>query len=226
MYAGDLITARAPENPEGPGTILRMKSDGSETTILADTVGAVRALVVAGTNIFFSDRGGTREVSVDGGEVRQLDDAIAISFSVSGSTIYLSGESLLAIDTNTLATSVVIDEPALYPLACGDAVCWVAGSMLSSELVRLSTDGSRETLATGLHEVHALAFDGENFFLTMGAAGLELLRVPAQGGDATLVTAKRAFNLAFDDECLYWAGLDGIFAMSRAMARVTNAGAL
>lgn len=94
-------------------------------------------------------------------------------------------------------------ERAVFPTACGSAVCWISGPTLSSELVRQDANGSRMTLATGLSQVHALAFADGNLFLTMGAASLGLTRIPAEGGVSTLVTDTPAINLAWDDECLY-----------------------
>jgi hypothetical protein len=217
-----VIYGRAPLRGQIVGGIDRFEEREGRVDVLSETNGDPMGLVADSNKIFFTDNDGTKSIGVDGGELHTLATAKAYSLGLIGSTLYMGGGSLTSVAVDGGSISVLDADPALYPLACGDAVCWIAGAPLVSRLAQLGQDGWRRTLASDVTQAHALVSDGTNFFVTVGAVGLSLLRVPAAGGSSFLVATEPATSLALDDDCLYWAGAAGIFDISRAVADVAD----
>ena len=219
----DVFFGRAAPREQTSGALDRLDENGDRVTTLTETRGELKGLVVNSDRVFFADDDGTRSVRIDGGEQRLLSSSHqTYSLGLVGSTLYMGGSSLTSVAVDGGDASIVANEPALYPLACDDAVCWIAGAPLAATLARLGKDGHRTTLAPDVTEAHALLYDGNNFFVTVGAVGLSLLRVPVAGGSSFLVATEPATSLALDDDCLYWAGAAGIFSISRAVADVAD----
>jgi len=94
-----------------------------------------------------------------------------------------------------------------------DGVLWEAKPDGSPPIARLS--GFAEPLQT--------VFDGASFFVTQGAIGAGVWRVPRSGGVGFAFGLEKGGgveSMALDEECLYWGGFQGVFSLSRAAADV------
>jgi hypothetical protein len=91
------------------------------------------------------------------------------------------------------------------------------------ELMRLAPAGTPVVLFQGFTEPHGLVFDGTDFFFTVGAGGLALFRVPSAGGTAAVVESEVGISgVAFDEACIYWSSVSGIWSLARSTADVAG----
>ncbi len=218
----------------GLGAVLRIPLAGGEPTMLAPAKLGMGALVVDDKNVYFVDAEGTESVSLAGGAVRTLSQpGTPISLALIGDTLYMADikdglQDGTISSVPTAGGDVTVLAQGLsnpWPMtACGTDLCWFEGvsqSSFAARLVRMAADGGTpKMLAQGFLEPHAIVFDGKYFFITDGSIGIDILRVPAAGGEPVRVTSNAAFDLALDDECLYWSNAAGIWSMSLAAARV------
>jgi hypothetical protein len=163
-----------------------------------------------------------------GGNVRRLTNKQGFSLTLSsGKLLAIARPGIVEVPVDGGSTTdLVQDAGALWPIDCGSSICWTSVmSFMSAAIMR--KDGAADpvvvTQSDSLGEAHDLIFDGRNFFVTAGAGGGLLYRVPAEGGQPLLLAINSGLTaLAMDDTCIYWSSIDGIFSLSREAADAAN----
>jgi hypothetical protein len=208
--------------------VLHVPLDGGPATTLATASGRVMGFTANDSTVYFVDQGGVKSVPAAGGSVQTLTDAIPES--VTG--IALVGVNLIVTTVNLADTSggAVFSVPfqggtptllaaqqssASFPMACGADVCWWTGAPASAMgptgpgfIARLQ-NGSVTTISALVYP-WSVAFDGSNFFETVGCdiCSGTLVRIAASGRPATTMTP--AGFAAVDDECVYFSVVIGL----------------
>jgi hypothetical protein len=207
----------------GDGTneeVLSVPSHGGSATTLATSNGFVRGLATDGHGVYFVDSAGLKGVPVTGGNVQLLSDAIGsepTGVAVVGSNLVATGGNVVLSVPIQGGPSTALggQQPnAEFPMACGSDTCWWTGAPASAMgptgpgyIARLA-NGSVTTISAPVYP-WSLAFDGTNFFETVGCdlCSGTLLRIPPSG--TSPVTMGSAGFVAVDDECAYLSVLDG-----------------
>jgi hypothetical protein len=216
------IFSQAHGDDAGAGAIVTVPAEGGEPTIIALTTGLANALVADDANVYFVDGEGTKSVPLGGGTVRTLATERPYSLGLSGRTLYLADLDTGAISSVSIEggpITVLTSDPggALYPRACGEALCWVSGPALDAALKQLVPGGTPTVLATGFRQLHDFVFDGKYFFLS--TEHLLLQRVPRDGGAPLVIQSQGLItSLDLDDACLYWSSARGIFSWALSAA--------
>jgi hypothetical protein len=214
---------QAPQAAGANGALLRVANDAQEPMKLADSEGFISAIAIDDTTIYFSDEGGTKSLPLRGGSVRVLSSNTTGSLVVVGETLYLSDNGVYAVSIETGQMTLLDSDVQVRELtACGADLCWLSGSALQGRIVRRLLDGESRVIADNLLQPHKLAVDQGGYFVTTGAAGLALLRVPASAGSVSMVWGGGALALALTADCLYWSTMNAIYGMSRAAADAAN----
>jgi hypothetical protein len=224
-----VIFGEAGGSDGGAGAIISLPAYGGSATVLAPTKGVAQALVVDDKNVYFVDAEATKSVPLTGGPVGMLATLVPFSLGVAGGTLYLadfSKDTVSSVPIDGGQVTVLANSLAgpLYPVTCGQNLCWVnAGLMRQGTLMQLAPGGPPVVLAGGLTEPHDLVFDGSNFFVTTGGGGLWLYRVPSDGGMPMLVESESGItSMTLDETCLYWSSIRGISSLARSAADVAG----
>jgi hypothetical protein len=212
----------------GAGAFVSIPAGGGPGLVLAAAKGQAQAFVTDGQNVYFADTEATKSVPLTGGSVRTIA-GVASSLGVADGTLYLadfSGGTIASVPTvggpvTVLATNQVGPEG---PMRCGSNLCWLNfESAFQISLMRLAPGGTPVVLASGFSEVYDWVFDGNNFFVTSGAGGLSLDRIPSDGGVPAVAESEIGItSMALDNDCLYWASLKGISALALSAADVAG----
>jgi hypothetical protein len=175
--------------------------------------------------VFFGDGAGVEVVALSAGNPTHVSSTIPFSANLIGSDLVIAdfnNNQVSRISTTTLATQPIATAQVgpLYPLACGDAICWInAGDAHSAGSVLRAVPGdSPQVIATSasLHHPHAFTFDGADFFATVDAAGGELTRVRSADGSVQVLSIMHGDGgVAVDDHCVYYSNFDGIFSLAK-----------
>lgn len=228
-----IVFSEALGDKGGPGAIASIPRGGGSVTILASTQGSALALVADADRAYFVDDEGTKSVPLAGGPVRRLTSSRADSLGVIGNKLYLTevpqgALSSLPLGGGALTVLAAGETGALYPIACGPDLCWMnEKSFMDAALERLAPGGAPVVVAESgaLAEFYALVFDGQNFFVTAGAGGASVSRIPWTGGTVDFVWGDMGTTgLALDENCLYWSSSRGIFSLALSAADVAGAG--
>jgi hypothetical protein len=221
---GGVYVAQAEPNVGGNGALLSIANDSQEPVKIADSEGRIGAIAFTSANVYFADDGGIKSVPILGGRTQTVAKLTAGSLLVMGDTLYAS-----VIEQGVYALSLQTGHEAMFdsdPLAleltdCGQSLCWLSGAALDGRIVRRALIGdASEILASGLSEPHDLAFDTKNLFVSTGAFGLALMRLPSSGGQVDTIWGGGATNLAANEHCLYWSTKDLIYDLSVTAADV------
>jgi hypothetical protein len=126
------------------------------------------------------------------------------------------------ISTTTGAVQPIATGQAapLYPLACGDAICWInAGTALKpGAIMRAAPGGDPQTVAThaALYHPHGFVFDGTDFYVTADTFSGALTRVHAADGSVHFISGLPGDGtVAVDDRCVYLSAFGGIFSIAK-----------
>jgi hypothetical protein len=205
----------------GTDELVSVAAKGGEATVLATTSGIATAIVTDDQNVYFVDHEGTKSVPLTGGTIRTLGPVV-FSIGVAGQKLYLAGATLSSVPVQGGPITVVAsDQSSMFPIGCGSTVCWLDSD---GQLMRLGPGGTPVVLFQGFTEPHALVFDGNDFFFTVGASGLALFRVPSAGGTGAVVESEVGITgLALDEACIYWSSISGIWSLARSTADVAGA---
>lgn len=207
--------------------IISVPTAGGPAKTLATTNGPVVAFTASETAVYFVDTSGVQSVPVTGGRVQVLTDAIATSatgLAIVGANLVVTASELagsgagtvysLPIQGGSMATLATQQQSASFPLACGSDVCWWTGAPPSAVaptgpgyIARLA--GAKVTTISAPVYPWSLAFDGLNFFETVGCdiCPGSLVRIAPSGAPA--ITMTTAAFVAVDDECVYFSVAEG-----------------
>jgi hypothetical protein len=204
------------------GEVRSVSVTGGAATVTAMSSSMISAVAADAGSIYFADDEGVKQISRATSAVTQLSNASATSLSIDGSALYLTniGTGMVArfdLASNKLELLADNQSGPEFARACDADVCWTNAG--DGSVLRLSDGASPQVLVTDVREPHALAVDGDNLFITSGAGGLRLTRVPISGGKSVDVASEAGMTgLTLSANCLYWSSLNGISAMSRAAA--------
>jgi hypothetical protein len=224
LVTGSSVVVAESFNGTKGNAIIALPTSGGSPITLATADGITVSLVTDGTDVYFSDRGGTKVVPLAGGAVQTLTTKTGY--------LGLAGLALLIADTeggnvfsipasggtpSTIATNQVNPE---FPVTNGSEVCWIdalpcAGLPDGSTCVAGQGEGAIVCIAPDAAPVaiaesplfylpRRMLFDGESFFVTTALdASLDgdLSRVPAAGGKPTLIA--HADTMAIAGGCVY-----------------------
>jgi hypothetical protein len=222
----------------GDGTneqVLSVPIQGGKDTILATSGGFVRGLATDGLDVYFVDSVGLKSVAVTGGSVQLLSDAIGpepTGLAVVGSNLVVTaGGTVIAVPIRGgLPTMLAPPQPnAEFPMACGRDTCWWTGAPPSAMgptgpgyIARLRA-GSVTTISAPVYP-WSIAFDGSNFFETVGCdlCSGTLLRISPSGTPPVTMTS--AGFVAVDDECAYVSVVEGFDLPSSADGGIAGTG--
>lgn len=215
-----VVYTRAGQSLEDPELIVSHHLDDGESMILAQGSGRIYALTGDAEQVYFIDGDAVNSVSLNGSEVQNLRSPRVNSIRLADQTLYLADDgtvSALSIETREIREVARDQAWPMYPLRCGNDVCWTnVGGLFASTIVRAAPGQMPRVLASGFSEPHDLVFDGQQFFLSSGAGGLRLDRIPAEGGEPSTVAGGIGMaSLALDDDCLYWADFEGVWSILR-----------
>jgi hypothetical protein len=221
--------------------ILGVSFQGGTAQTLATSSGRIFGFGADSTEVYFVDAAGTHALPLGGGLARLLTDQFNDSnwgsffgerVSVIGSNLVVPAKAssdagsdqgaIWAIPLQggapqTLATGQ--PNPA-FPMPCGSDICWwtgatpagVAGTGGPGAIERLDASGNLSALPDAPFFPWSLAFDGNDFFETIGCDACDgnLVRIPADGSAA--VPMGPGTYVAVDDSCAYWSTTRGIFS--------------
>jgi hypothetical protein len=230
IVGDQLVFSQGARTTDGTGAIMRLARSGGEPVMLAETVGLQAAPVVADdANAYFVDEEGTKRAPIEGGDVKRLSTLVPFSLGLSDGALLMAsfgGGTIVAVSRDGGDETVLAEGQGgpLYPIACGEDVCWVNANRIGeSALMRRSPDGRITVVGAGFSQPHALVFDGTSFFVTAGAGGHSLVRIPAEGGDSIFAYGEAGLShLALNDDCLFWSSASTVTAVSRAAADVAG----
>jgi hypothetical protein len=207
--------------------IVAVPLQGGNETILATSHARVWALTADDNNAYFADSDGIKSVPLAGGDAQLLNaETSQITPGVTGLAVV--GSNVIAtlaagqegevvsvpIQGGSLTTLATQQPSASFPMACNSDTCWWTGAAPSlfgptgaGYIARL-TDAGVTTLAGRVYP-WSIAFDGSNFFETVGCDECPgtLLRIPSSG--APLVPMVSAGSVAVDDACAYFSVVAG-----------------
>ncbi len=206
----------------GDGTneqVLSVPIQDGKDTVLATSSGFVRGLATDGHDVYFVDSVGLKSVSVTGGSVQLLSDQIGpepTGLAVIGSNLVVTaGAAVLSVPIQGgPPTALGGQQPnAEFPMACGQDTCWWTGPAVglgpagSGYIARLAS-GSVTTIAAP-ESPWSLAFDGSNFFETVGCdlCTGTLVRISPSGAPPVAMTS--AGFVAVDEQCAYFSVVFG-----------------
>jgi hypothetical protein len=205
--------------------IIRVPTAGGPAAMLAATNGRVIAFTANEVAVYFVDQRGLQSVPVTGGPAQILADEIpgnATGIAIVGDGLIVttsdfegSGAVLaVPIQGGPPTTLAARQQSASFPLACGSDVCWWTGAPHSAMtpagpgyIARLG--GAQVTTISAPMYPSSLAFDGSNFFETVGCdlCPGTLVRISPSGTAA--VTMTTAGFVTVDDECAYFSVANG-----------------
>ncbi len=238
LVTGDsVVFVQAGSSADGApsGEVVRIGLQGGPTTVLASdriargTIFGPNAVLASdGQNVYFAAADGTKSVPLAGGAVQTLT-AHTGSIALVGSDLVVAdstAEGLYRVPSGGGAETTLVTglSGQLGPVVgCGSTVCWAGAVEVTPSqqgtgtLMQLGPSGAH-TLASdpALYVVYRLAFDGSTFFATMLADASigTLATVPADGGSPS--GGGSGSGLAVDDECLYLAGVQGVYSIQKA----------
>jgi hypothetical protein len=218
--------------------IISVPIQGGQDTILATSSGFISGLATDGHDVYFVDSVGLKSVALTGGSVQLLTNQIGLEptgLAVVGSNLVVTAGGTGVTDGGTLVTTggSVVAVPiqggpptmlappqpnASFPMACGPDICWYTGASPSAMGPAMGPEGSGYiarlaggNVTTIPAQVYpwSLAFDGSNFFETVGCdvcPGTLVRIAPTGTAQVTMVTAGFA---AVDDECAYFSVAEG-----------------
>lgn len=219
-----VYVAQYPASDGGGGSLVRISNGTTTPKQLAQSVGPIAAFAWSADAIFFADDEGIKRLPIGGGEARKLSSILGESLVFAGGRLYAAviESGVVVCDPDTGDTTTFDADPAARELrVCGSALCWLSGSALNGSIVRRPWTGDSRVLADGLLEPHSLAVDDHSVFVTTGAFGLVLKRVPLEGGSAVQVVTGST-GLVSNKNCLYWSTLNEIYGMSLESADVAE----
>jgi hypothetical protein len=134
-----VIFAEAGGSDGGAGAIISLPAYGGSATVLATTNGVAQALVVDDKNVYFADAEATKSVPLTGGPVRTLAALVPFSLGVAGGTLYLADfsrdmVSSVPIDGGQVTVLANSQAGPLYPVTCGQNLCWVNAGLCARGL--------------------------------------------------------------------------------------------
>ena len=207
--------------------IVAVPLEGGNETILATSHARVWALTADENNAYFADSDGIKSVPLTGGDAQLLNaETSQITPGVTGLAVV--GSNVIAtlatgqdgevvsvpIQGGSLTTLATQQPNASFPMSCNSDICWWTGAPPSlfgptgpGYIARL-TDSGVTTIAGQVYP-WSIAFDGSDFFETVGCdlcAGT-LIRIPSSG--APLVPMGSAGSVAVDDRCAYFSVVFG-----------------
>lgn len=214
--------------------IISVPIQGGQDTILATSSGFISGLATDGHDVYFVDSVGLKSVALTGGSVQLLTNQIGLEptgLAVVGSNLVVTAGGTGVTDGGTLVTTggSVVAVPiqggpptmlappqpnASFPMACGPDICWYTGASPSamgpegSGYIARLAGGNVTTIPAQVYP-WSLAFDGSNFFETVGCdvcPGTLVRIAPTGTAQVTMVTAGFA---AVDDECAYFSVAEG-----------------
>jgi hypothetical protein len=200
--------------------VLSVPIQGGKETALATSSGFVRGLATDGHDVYFVDSAGLESVPATGGPVQLLSDQIGplpTGIAVVGSNLVVTaGGTVVSVPIGGgPPTTLAPQQPnTQFPMACGPDTCWWTGAQPSAMgptgpgyIARLH-GGSVTTISAPVYP-WSLAFDGSNFFETVGCdlCSGTLLRISPSGTPP--ITMSSAGFVAVDDECAYLSVVDG-----------------
>jgi hypothetical protein len=222
----------------GDGTneqVLSVPIQGGKDTILATSSGSLGGLTTDGHDVYFVDSVGLKSVAVTGGSVQLLSDQIGpepTGLAVVGSNLVVTaGGSVVAVPIQGGPPMMLAPQQpnAEFPMACGPDTCWWTGAPPSpmgptgpGYIARL--DGGTVTTISAPVYPWSLAFDGSNFFETVGCdvCSGTLVRISPSGMPA--ITMASAGFVAVDDECAYFSVVGGFELPSAADGGIPGTG--
>jgi hypothetical protein len=229
--------------------IISVPIQGGQDTILATSSGFISGLATDEHDVYFVDSVGLKSVALTGGSVQLLTDQIGLEptgLAVVGSNLVVTAGGTGVTDGGTLVTTggSVVAVPiqggpptmlappqpnAEFPMACGLDTCWWTGAPASAMgptgpgyIARLAS-GSVTTVSAPVYP-WSLAFDGSNFFETVGCdvCSGTLVRISPSGTPP--VTMASAGFVAVDDECVYFSVVEGFGLPSGADGGIPGTG--
>jgi hypothetical protein len=222
--------------PSGPGddeSIVGVPKGGGCPTTLATSSGRILGFGGGEPSVVFVDGAGLKSVPASGGSVQILNDQLrgggygwmlAVVGSRVVATTSAQGGQIVAVPVQGGAlTTLAAQQPnaALIP-SCGADICWWTGPIPSAfqeangpspgpaYIARLAPRGRPTIVVQAPVYPWSLAFDGTDFFETVGCDECDgvLVRIPASG--AAPVSMGIATQVAVDDTCAYWSTRAGI----------------
>ena len=218
--------------------IVAVPIQGGNAKTLATSSGQVLGFAADEKNVYFADSVGIQSVPMAGGAVRLLTDPIgaqAFALAVVGSNLVvtdLSGTVRSVPTQGGQPTTLATQQPgASFPMPCNSDTCWMIGgppvmsttpAVGQGSIVRLSASGMTTIPAPG--GAWSLAFDGSDFFETVGCdvCSGSLVRIPSSG--AAPVTMGDAGFVAVDDACVYFSVLGGFNLPSQGDSGLSGSG--
>jgi hypothetical protein len=208
----------------GDGTneqVVSVPIQSGQETILATSSGSVVGLAADGDDVYFVDSAGLKSVPATGGGVQLLSNLIGsqpTGLAVVGPNLVVTaGGAVVSVPIGGgPPTTLASQQPnAEFPMPCGPDTCWWTGAPPSpmgptgpGYIARLHA-GSVTTISAPVYP-WSLAFDGSNFFETVGCdlcSGTLVRMAPA--GTPPPVTMISASFVAVDDECAYFSVVEG-----------------
>jgi hypothetical protein len=225
----------------GDGTneqVLGVPIQGGSATTLATSSGFVRGLATDGHDVYFVDSAGLKSVPMTGGSVQLLADASGWDTSglavVGSNLVVTAGSAVLSVPIQGGPPAALGGQQpnAEFPMACGPDTCWWTDAPASAlgptgagyigHIARLAS-GSVTTIPAPVSP-WSIAFDGSNFFETVGCdvCSGTLVRMSASGAPAVTMTS--ASFVAVDDECAYFSVLMGLDLPSKGDGGIPGTG--
>jgi hypothetical protein len=237
--------------PTNNEQIISVPIQGGKATTLATSSGFIDGFAADAQDVYFVDSVGLESVAMAGGSVQLLTDQIDLEptgLAVVGSNLVVTAGGTGVTDGGILVTtggSVVAvpleggppttlapQQPnAGFPMACGPDTCWWTGASDSPSqgpagpgyIARLA-GGSVTTISAPVYP-WSLAFDGTNFFETVGCDVCTgtLVRISPSGAPPP-VTMTTAGFVAVDDECAYFSVVGAVDLPSASDGGIPGSG--
>jgi len=184
--------------------IVSVRTQDGATTPLAMSNGQIAGFAADDRNVYFADSGGVKSIAQGGGLIRLLSVNVTShpsGLAVVGANVFVTSAADEAVygvpvQGGSPTTIAAMQFGAQFPLPCASDICWWTGGTSDplagpapGAIERLNSNGTITTIPGATAYPWSIAFDGSDFFETVGCdiCPGSLIRIPSSGAGSTLM---------------------------------------